>query len=261
MKRPRLRPTRTVAIAGAVTLFLAAGTAVAVAAVVASPVSSGTISGCYSNAELNGSHVFVLQDAGTNCPKGTTPISWNQQGAPGSAGAPGPSGPSGPVGATGPSGLAGVAGSPGIAGPSGPSGPPGPPGPTTTVTATSTVTVTSTPTSTPTLVAAPVNDCNAPQSIGTLGTGSPLSFTGVSVGSSFSWFTFSTSLTSFTVTLAGSGTPAASNDVMNVDTDCTGSSLATGVTSFTGTAAGTYYIVVTEGSGGSDGGYTLTVSS
>ena len=38
-----------------------------------------------ANAELNGSHVFVLQDAGTSCPKGTTAISWNAQGPTGTA--------------------------------------------------------------------------------------------------------------------------------------------------------------------------------
>jgi len=45
--------------------------------------SSGVIHGCYTNTALNGSHVFVLQDAGTNCPRGTTPISWNQAPSPG----------------------------------------------------------------------------------------------------------------------------------------------------------------------------------
>ena len=80
MNRPRLRVTRPVIVAGAVTLMLAAGTTVATAAVMssASPVSgSGVIDGCWTNAEINGSHVIVLQDQGTSCPKGTTAISWN----------------------------------------------------------------------------------------------------------------------------------------------------------------------------------------
>ena len=93
---------RKIIIAGATTLVLTAGASVATAAVMSSgPVdSSGVIHGCWSNALLNGSHVFVLQDAGTSCPKGTTPISWNEQGP---AGSPGPSGPAGPTGAAGPS--------------------------------------------------------------------------------------------------------------------------------------------------------------
>lgn len=93
---------RKVIIAGATTLILTAGASVATAAVMSSgPVdSSGVIHGCWTNAELNGSHVFVLQDAGTSCPKGATPISWNEKGP---AGSPGPSGPAGPTGAAGPS--------------------------------------------------------------------------------------------------------------------------------------------------------------
>jgi len=104
-----------VIVAGVVTLMLAGGTAAAAAAVAESssvahsPVdSAGVIHGCWTNADINGSHVFALQDAGTKCPQGTTAISWNQTG---------PSGPAGPSGPSGPPG------------PSGPSGPPGPSGP------------------------------------------------------------------------------------------------------------------------------------
>ena len=117
MNRPRLRVTRPVIVAGAVTLMLAAGTTVATAAVMssASPVSgSGVIDGCWTNAEINGSHVIVLQDQGTSCPKGTTAISWNESGPPGPTGPAGPAGPTGPAGAAGP------------AGPAGPTGPAGP---------------------------------------------------------------------------------------------------------------------------------------
>jgi len=151
MERPSLHLTRTAVIAGAVTLFLAAGTAVAVA-VVAGPVdSSGVIHGCYGTTNADGTtHNFVLQNAGTTCPPNTTPISWYQSGPPGPtgpAGLTGATGPSGPAGATGPSGPSGpagpsgAAGSPGangadgspgpsgLAGPSGPSGPAGPSGP------------------------------------------------------------------------------------------------------------------------------------
>jgi hypothetical protein len=81
----RLRPHRlgrrgliVVATAG----LLVGGGGVAFATVAASgPVDgSGVIHGCYSNAAINGSHVLVLQDAGTNCPRGTTPVAWNEQG-------------------------------------------------------------------------------------------------------------------------------------------------------------------------------------
>jgi Collagen triple helix repeat (20 copies) len=140
MNRPRLRPTRTVIIAGAVTLLLAGGGAAAYATVLNPVSSSGTIYGCYTNAEVNGSHALVLQDTGTTCPKGTTAISWNASGPPGPTGPAGPSGltgpsgaagspgPSGPSGAAGPSGPSGPAGPTGAAGPSGPAGPTGPAG-------------------------------------------------------------------------------------------------------------------------------------
>jgi hypothetical protein len=110
---------RMVIIAGATALVLAAGASAATAAVMSSgPVdSSGVIHGCWTNAELNGSHVFVLQDAGTTCPKGTTAISWNQTGAQGSAG---PVGPAGATGLTGPEGPVGPAGPTGATGPAGP---------------------------------------------------------------------------------------------------------------------------------------------
>lgn len=97
-----------IVITGAAALALVAAGTAAGAAIASSPVSnSGVIDGCYTNAEVNGSHVFVLQDQGRNCPKGSTAISWNQTGPAGPAGATGPAGPSGPTGA------AGSAGSPG----------------------------------------------------------------------------------------------------------------------------------------------------
>lgn len=84
MAGPRLR---RIVITGAAALALAAGGTAAGAAIAAGPVdSSGVIHGCWTNAAINGTHAFVLQDAGTNCPKGSTAISWNQQGP---AGAPG----------------------------------------------------------------------------------------------------------------------------------------------------------------------------
>jgi Collagen triple helix repeat (20 copies) len=121
-----------IALAGA----LAIGGNAAYGAVASSgPVSSsGVVTACYTNAEINGSHVVVLQDAGTTCPKGTTAITWNQTGP---AGATGPAGPTGPAGLAGPIGAAGAVGAPGPTGPAGqagpigntgPAGPQGPPG-------------------------------------------------------------------------------------------------------------------------------------
>jgi hypothetical protein len=118
---------------------LAMGGNAAYAAVASSgPVSStGVVTACYTNAEVNGSHVVVLQDAGTTCPKGTTAVSWNQTGPAGAAGPGGPAGPVGAAGATGatgptgptgpigPTGATGAAGAPGATGPAGPAGPAG----------------------------------------------------------------------------------------------------------------------------------------
>ena len=83
------------AVAGlAVALVAGGGTALAA---ISGPIdSSGVIHGCWTNAAINGTHVFVLQDAGTSCPKGTTAISWNQTGPAGPAGPPGPGGPRDP---------------------------------------------------------------------------------------------------------------------------------------------------------------------
>jgi hypothetical protein len=79
-------------------LVLGTGSTAAYATLAGGPVdSSGVIHGCWTNAAINGTHVFVLQDAGTTCPKGTTAISWNQQGQQGPSAPPGP-GPAGPAG-------------------------------------------------------------------------------------------------------------------------------------------------------------------
>ena len=112
-----IRIRRRIVIAGVTALVLTAGASAATAAVMSSgPVdSSGVIHGCWTNAELNGSHAFVLQDAGASCPRGTTAISWNVQGPTGPAGTEGPAGATGPAGPAGPSGPAG----PTTAGPGG----------------------------------------------------------------------------------------------------------------------------------------------
>jgi hypothetical protein len=131
---------------------------------------------------------------------------------------------------------------------------------TTTVTATPTPSTTPSPTST--LVASPTGSCASPRNAGALNAGGFLSESGITVGGSVAWYVFSTSLTSWTVTVSGSGSPAASNDVLSVYVGCAiQSPLANGVTSFTGTAAGTYSIAVgTPGGTGPDGGFTLTLS-
>jgi hypothetical protein len=124
--RPRPHLTqKTLLIAGATTLVVGGGGLAAYATVLSPVSSSGVIYGCYTNAAINGSHVLVLQDTGTSCPKGTTAITWNQAGSPGAPGSPGPAGPSGPPGSPGPSGPPGPPGSPGVAGSPGPAGSPG----------------------------------------------------------------------------------------------------------------------------------------
>lgn len=95
-------------VLGTAAALVLAGGGTALGAGLASPVdSSGSIHGCWSNNSFRGTHVFVLQDAGTACPSGTTAIAWNKtgpQGAPGPKGATGPQGPAGPAGPTGPPG-------------------------------------------------------------------------------------------------------------------------------------------------------------
>jgi Collagen triple helix repeat (20 copies) len=131
----RLFGTRAVMIGAGAVLVLGTGSTAAYAALAGGPVDgSGVIYGCWTNTAVNGTHVFVLQDAGTSCPKGTTAISWNQQGPAGPAGATGPAGPKGdtgtqgPVGPAGPAGPAGDTGAQGDPGPQGNAGQPGAPG-------------------------------------------------------------------------------------------------------------------------------------
>ena len=125
----RLRLRRAM-ITGAAALALVAGGTAAGAAIAAGPVDgTGVIHGCWTNTAINGTHVFVLQDAGTACPKGTTAISWNQQGPAGPAGATGPAGPAGSAGPKGDTGAQGPAGNDGAQGPAGTQGPAGPQGP------------------------------------------------------------------------------------------------------------------------------------
>jgi hypothetical protein len=282
MNRPRLRPTRTVIIAAAVTLALGAGTVVAAAAVISGPVdSSGVVHGCWTNAEINGSHIFVLQDAGTNCPKGTTPISWNQSGA------PGPTGPAGPAGAPGPTGPAGPAGAPGPTGPSGPSGPAGPSGPsgpagpggtvssldqlngipcnsgagTTQLSygsngAVTIICATPTPTPTSTATATPNNTPQTAINLGTLNCGDSVSETGDNIGGSRAWYIISFNLggscqgMTLQLNVIG-GVFINTGDVFDLWINLPGNvSAVQGATIFNETTPGTYYIDVRGGTTG-----------
>jgi hypothetical protein len=81
--------------AGAAMLLVGAGGGIAMAAMTSKPSpidSSGVIHGCWTKRDINGTHVFMLQDAGTKCPGGTTAISWNQKGPAGPPGSPGAAG-------------------------------------------------------------------------------------------------------------------------------------------------------------------------
>jgi hypothetical protein len=99
--------------AGGLAAALVAGGGTALAAST-SPISgTGVITGCYTNAAVNGSHAVVLQNGGTSCPQGTSAITWDQTG---------PAGPTGPAGATGATGAAGSAGATGAQGTNGTNG-------------------------------------------------------------------------------------------------------------------------------------------
>src|SRR3954454_10552831 len=82
MRRSRL-------VIGTAAGLLLAGGGTAVGAVLAPVDSAGVVHGCWTNGAINGSHAFVMQDAGTPCPRGTTAIQWNQTGPQGPAGADG----------------------------------------------------------------------------------------------------------------------------------------------------------------------------
>src|SRR5260370_33826041 len=82
-------------VVGGITGLVLFGGGGAAYAVCAGPVDSGgVIYGCYTNAQIHGSHALVLQDTGTSCPSGTTAIQWNQTGSQGPEGPQGPAGPS-----------------------------------------------------------------------------------------------------------------------------------------------------------------------
>ena len=91
---------------------VAAGVAYATGAI---PGSDGVIHGCYDS----GGNVKVVA---ATCPRGYTPLPWNQTGPSGAQG------PAGPTGAAGPRGAAGPVGPAGATGPAGPKGDQGDPG-------------------------------------------------------------------------------------------------------------------------------------
>ena len=114
---------RRIVITVAAALALVAGGSAAGAAIAAGPVGSdGTIHGCWTNAAINGTHAFVLQDANSSCPKGTTAISWNDGHRPPGRRRLPAAGPQGAKGDTGAQGPHGNDGAPGPAGPAGADG-------------------------------------------------------------------------------------------------------------------------------------------
>ena len=234
MRQPRLR---TVLIATGAAIALLAGGTTAYAAAAGPVDGSGVIHGCYTNKALNGSHAFVLQDAGSNCPQGTTAISWNQQGP---AGAQGPQGPAGPKGDTGAQGPPGADGAQGPAGPAGPAGPPGPPGPPT--------------------MAFPNNTSTSVISLGIVTCGTIVNATGVNFGDSHAWYAIEFNNQGHTCVmnpttggfsfdfyfngLQGASIPDAGNGILDV------------------VESGTYYIDVHGGPSGLSGlPFTLTIGT
>jgi Collagen triple helix repeat (20 copies) len=120
-----MRRLHTIVLTSAGALALVAGGTAAGAAIAGPVDGTGVVHACYTNAAAKGSHVVVLQDAGSSCPSGTTAVSWNQQGPAGPAGAAGQAGatgPAGPAGSQGPAGPQGPKGDTGAQGPAGPAG-------------------------------------------------------------------------------------------------------------------------------------------
>ena len=95
---------RRLAVVALLTGAIALGAGVAYAAI---PDSTGVIQGCYDS----GGNLKVVSTL--PCPKGWTPLSWNQKGTPGlngSDGAPGTNGSNGSNGTNGTNGTNGVSG-------------------------------------------------------------------------------------------------------------------------------------------------------
>jgi type VI secretion system secreted protein Hcp len=103
-------PRRTLKIALPTIAALAAGGAIAAAAI---PASDGEISGCYSKSTADIPGALRVIDATDSCRSDENPISWNQQGPQGEPGAKGDKGDTGPQGPQGPQGPAGSSASSG----------------------------------------------------------------------------------------------------------------------------------------------------
>ena len=116
----RLRPLTTAAIAPAVVLLIGGGYAVAQQAPIGGPIRA-----CV-NKKTGAPRMLRARQ---HCKAGETAISWNQQGATGTAGAAGQPGASGSAGAAGTQGPAGPKGDAGPQGPKGDAGPKGDTGP------------------------------------------------------------------------------------------------------------------------------------
>ncbi len=119
-RRGRLRRLLTPVVAIGVVVAL---TGVAHAAI----GNGGVITGCYTQASVQGQHALTLIDtvAGTKCTSRQTTLTWNQtgpQGLKGDTGASGASGAAGPQGLKGDSGAAGPQGLKGDSGAAGPQG-------------------------------------------------------------------------------------------------------------------------------------------
>ena len=116
---------RSVAIAVALAIGVAGGTALAAGPLASIIGSDGTINGCYSTKD----GTLRVVEPGQVCGSKELAIQWNQQGqngAAGATGATGATGSTGPIGASGPTGASGVTGDTGSTGPAGATGPPGP---------------------------------------------------------------------------------------------------------------------------------------
>ena len=85
-------------------LVLGAGVAVADGVTLPFSGDGNTINGCYSS----GGALKVLTPSAPTCPRGYTPIQWNQTGPQGAQGTQGPAGPQGPIGPQGPAGPSGA---------------------------------------------------------------------------------------------------------------------------------------------------------
>ena len=101
-RRGRLRRLLTHVVALGVVVAL---TGVAHAAI----GNGGVITGCYTQASVQGQHALTLIDtvAGTKCTSRQTTLTWNQTGPQGLKGDTGASGASGAAGPQGPSGVSG----------------------------------------------------------------------------------------------------------------------------------------------------------